>query len=94
VRSAAARAAVSHQTAYRARLACPVFRRGWDAALLAARALAEETLASRAIDGVEEEVLYHGEGRRHPHRYDPRARENGRAREGAAASMSIGRQRL
>jgi hypothetical protein len=61
VRSAAARAGVSHQTAYRARLGSPGFRRGWDAALLAARAQAEEVLASRALDGWEEDVLYHGE---------------------------------
>ena len=37
VRSASARAGVSHQTAYRTRLASPGFRRAWDAALLAAR---------------------------------------------------------
>ncbi len=72
VRGAAARARVSHQTAYRERLASPVFRRAWDAALLAARALAEEVLASRAIDGVEEEVLYHGEVVATRRRYDGR----------------------
>ena len=48
VRSASARAGVSHQTAYRTRLASPGFRRAWDAALLAARAQAEEVLACRA----------------------------------------------
>ena len=61
VRSASARAGVSHQTAYRTRLASPGFRRAWDAALLAARAQAEEVLACRALDGWEEDVLYHGE---------------------------------
>lgn len=61
VRSASARAGISHQTAYRARLASPGFRRAWDAALLAARAQAEEVLACRAIEGWEEDVLYHGE---------------------------------
>lgn len=61
VRSASARVGVSHQTAYRARLASPGFRRAWDAALLAARAQAEEVLACRAIEGWEEDVLYHGE---------------------------------
>ena len=61
VRSAAAGAGVSHQTAYRERLASPGFRRAWDAALLAARAQAEEVLACRALDGWEEDVLYHGE---------------------------------
>ena len=48
VRSAALQAGVSHQTAYRERLASPGFRRAWDAALLAARAQAEEVLARRA----------------------------------------------
>lgn len=61
VRSASARVGVSHQTAYRARLASPGFRRAWDAALLAARAQAEEVLAGRALEGWEEDVLYHGE---------------------------------
>ncbi|MBS3930270.1 MAG: hypothetical protein KGZ65_03475, partial [Sphingomonadales bacterium] len=51
VRSASARVGVSHQTAYRARLASPGFRRAWDAALLAARAQAEEVLAGRALEG-------------------------------------------
>ena len=61
VRSAAARVGVSHQTAYRERLASPGFRRAWDAALLAARGQAEELLACRALEGWEEDVLYHGE---------------------------------
>jgi len=61
VRSAAALAGVSHQTAYRERLASPGFRRAWDAALLAARAQAEEVLARRAFEGWEEDVVYHGE---------------------------------
>ena len=54
-------AGVSHQTAYRARLGSPGFRRAWDAALLAARAQAEEVLARRAFEGWEEDVVYHGE---------------------------------
>ena len=61
VRSAAAGVGVSHQTAYRERLASPGFRRAWDAALLAARAQAEEVLARRAFEGWEEDVVYHGE---------------------------------
>ena len=61
VRSASAKEGVSHQTAYRARLASPGFRRAWDAALLAARAQAEEMLACRALEGWEEDVVYHGE---------------------------------
>ena len=57
VRSASAQAGVSHQTAYRERLASPGFRRAWDAALLAARAQAEEVLARRAFVGWEEDVV-------------------------------------
>ena len=72
VRAAAARAGVSHQTAYRARLADAVFRRAWDAALVVARSHAEEVLAVRAIDGVEEEVMYHGEVVATRRRYDSR----------------------
>ena len=72
VRSAAKRARVSHQTVYRARRACPAFRRCWDAALLHALPRAEDVLATRAIDGVEETVFYHGEEVAKRRRYDPR----------------------
>ena len=61
VRSAACAAGVSHQTAYRARRSCAHFRLGWDGALVAARAAAADTLACRAIDGIEEQVFYHGD---------------------------------
>ena len=61
VRSAACAAGVSHQSAYRARRGQGHFRLAWDAALVAARAHAADTLACRAIDGVEEKVFYHGE---------------------------------
>ena len=71
-RLAAARAGVSHATAYRERRASPEFRLAWDAALLAARVHAEEVLASRALDGVEEEVFYHGEVVASRRRYDSR----------------------
>lgn len=60
-RKALSRAGVSHQTVYRERRANPAFRHAWDAALLAARAQAEDVLACRALDGVEEKVFYHGE---------------------------------
>jgi hypothetical protein len=46
---------------FRARRADAGFRLAWQGALLAARARAEDTLACRAIDGIEQEVLYHGE---------------------------------
>ena len=72
VRSAAARSGVSHQTAYRERLASAAFRRAWDAALLAARCHAEEVLSCRAIDGVEEQGWYHGEVVATRRRFDTR----------------------
>ncbi|WP_271078210.1 hypothetical protein [Aurantiacibacter sp. MUD61] len=55
------RAGVARQTAYRARRRYAGFARAWDAALLAARVVAETELADRAINGVEESVYYHGE---------------------------------
>lgn len=72
VRRAAGRAGVSHATAYRERRASPAFRRAWDAALLAARVHAEQVLATRALEGVEEEVWYHGEVVATRRRYDSR----------------------
>jgi hypothetical protein len=72
VRSASAAAGVSYRTAYRERRANPAFRRAWDAALLSARAMSEDVLATRAIEGVEEDVLYHGEVVATRRRYDAR----------------------
>lgn len=72
VRPASAAIGISYRTVYRERRANPAFRRAWDSALLAARALHEDVLACRAIDGVEEVVWFHGQevGRRV--RYDTR----------------------
>ena len=72
VRSAAKSAGTSHQTVYRLRRSCTLFRRAWDAALLVAREQAEEVLAVRAIEGVAEEVWYHGEVVATRRRYDSR----------------------
>lgn len=72
VRDAARRVGVSHMTAYRARRKCAAFRRCWDAALVCALPHAEEELTTRAIDGVEEDVLYHGEVVATRRRKDPR----------------------
>ncbi|USA40927.1 hypothetical protein [Pelagerythrobacter marinus] len=71
-RRAAKAAGVSHQTAYRMRRASAEFRRAWNAALLAARAAAEDVLACRALEGVEEQVFYHGEVVATRRRYDSR----------------------
>ena len=61
VRLACRAAKVSPQTAYRARRRQPAFARAWDAALLSARDHAEQVLADRALNGIEEPVFYHGE---------------------------------
>ncbi len=72
VRLSCKAACVSAQTAYRARRQSPAFQRAWDAALLAARTHAEQELADRAINGVEEAVYYHGEEVARRRRYDAR----------------------
>ena len=72
VRLACRAACVSAQTAYRARRRSSGFALAWDAALVAARAHAEATLADRAINGVEEAVYYHGEEVARRRRYDSR----------------------
>ena len=61
VRAAARRARVSHQTCYRARRSSAAFGRAWDAALVVARGAAEAKLADCAMNGVVEEVWYHGD---------------------------------
>lgn len=71
-RRAVRAAGISHQTAYRMRRANPAFRLAWDAAMLAARAVAEDVLAVRAIEGVEEKVFYHGEEVATRRRFDSR----------------------
>ncbi len=72
VRSAASQAQVSRQTVYRTRRANAALRRCMDAAKLQALARAEDMLADRAIDGVEEKVFYHGEEVATRRRYDSR----------------------
>ena len=72
VRLACRAARVSAQTSYRQRRASPALAQAWDAALLAARAHAEATLADRALNAVEEAVFYHGEEVARRRRYDSR----------------------
>ena len=72
VRAAAARARVSHQTCYRARRGSAAFGRAWDAALVVARGAAEAKLADYAMNGIEEEVWYHGEHRGERRRFSDR----------------------
>lgn len=61
VRLAAAKARVSHESAYRLRRRDTLFAAAWDAALVVARAHAEQVLADRALDGVAEDVWFRGE---------------------------------
>ncbi|PZT89409.1 MAG: hypothetical protein DI637_06375 [Citromicrobium sp.] len=72
VRDAARRVGVSHMSAYRARRKCADFARLWDAAVVLAIPHAEEELTCRAIDGVEEDVMYRGEVVHTRIRKDPR----------------------
>lgn len=72
VRLACRAVQICPQTAYRARRASADFAACWDAAIVLARAHAEEVLADRALNGVEEQVFYHGEEVARRRRYDSR----------------------
>lgn len=61
VRGACASVGMSRQSAYVLRRRDRVFAAGWAGALVLARQHAEEVLASRALDGVEESVWFRGE---------------------------------
>ena len=61
VRLACGQAGVSHESVYRARRRDTAFAQAWDAALVLGRGAAEEALAERALNGVEESIFYRGE---------------------------------
>lgn len=61
VRAACAHAGMSAEAAYRLRRREAAFARAWAAALGLAREAGGDELATRAIDGVEEDVWYRGE---------------------------------
>jgi hypothetical protein len=61
VSAASGHVGMSREAAYRLRRRDALFARGWDAALVLARAASAQELASRAIDGVEEDIWYRGE---------------------------------
>ena len=63
---------LSRQSAYDLRRRDPDFARGWQAALVLARDVAEDALQERAIEGIEEPVYYHGEVVGMRRRYDSR----------------------
>lgn len=62
----------TRQSAYDLKRRDPDFARGWLAALVLAREEAQDKLQERAIDGVEEEIFYHGEVVATRRRYDSR----------------------
>lgn len=72
VRLCARRCGRSAQSAYVQRRRDPDFAQGWAAALLLARDHAEQVLADRAIEGVEEPIFYRGEQVGARRRYDTR----------------------
>lgn len=72
VRRACLLTGMSHASAYKLRRRDVDFARGWAAAQVLAREVAVDTLADRAIDGVEEPVWYHGEQIATRRRYDAR----------------------
>ncbi|HYD24108.1 MAG TPA: hypothetical protein VEB68_04870 [Croceibacterium sp.] len=72
VRVACARVGLSREAAYKLRRRDGLFARAWDAALSLARDVAAETLADRAIDGIEEKIYYRGELIDTRRRYDSR----------------------
>ena len=63
---------MSRQSAYVLRRRDGLFAKGWAAALVLARRHVEEVLATRALDGVEEAVFYHGEQVAVRRRFDSR----------------------
>ena len=72
VRVAAARVGCSRSGLYLARRRDLTFAAGWRAALCQARDHAQAVLAERALDGVEEQVFYHGEVIATRRRFDTR----------------------
>ncbi|MCJ2188785.1 hypothetical protein [Novosphingobium beihaiensis] len=72
VRAAASRVGMSRQSAYLLRRRDGAFAQGWQAALVLARRHAEEVLATRALDGIEEAVWFRGELVGKKRRYDTR----------------------
>lgn len=72
VRRCARACGLSTQSVYKLRRRDAVFAQGWGAALVLARDHAEQALADRAIEGVEEPIFYRGEQVGVRRRYDTR----------------------
>jgi hypothetical protein len=97
VRAAAALVGVSHETAYRKRRQDAKFAALWDAAMVQARAYAEQVVATRALDGVEVPIVHRGEIVAYKTVHDPRwmnlhfTRLDKKVDEDAAAMQCAGR---
>ncbi len=72
VRRACLRTGVSAEIAYRLRRRDAAFARGWAAAMVLARRVAEQELAERAIEGWLEDIYYRGEWIGSRRRHDAR----------------------
>ncbi|MBB4859731.1 hypothetical protein HNO88_003060 [Novosphingobium chloroacetimidivorans] len=72
VRASASRVGLTHQSAYLVRRRERPFKAAWDAALVLAREVAAQVLATQAIDGIEEPVWFRGQRVGMKKRYDSR----------------------
>ena len=72
VRAACASVGLSREAAYRLRRRDAVFARAWAAAQMQAREVIGDVLGTRAIEGIAEEIWFHGEVVGTRRRYDTR----------------------
>ncbi|WP_438726823.1 hypothetical protein ACR9YC_09480 [Parasphingorhabdus sp. DH2-15] len=72
VRGSAYYAQISHEAAYQARRRDAAFACAWDGALVIARDMAQDELADKAMNGITEDIVYHGEVTASRTRFDGR----------------------
>ncbi len=72
VRGSAYYAQISHEAAYQARRRDAAFACAWDGALVIARDIAQDELADKAMNGITEDIVYHGEVTASRTRFDGR----------------------
>ncbi len=72
VRGSAYYAQISHEAAYQARRRDAAFACAWDGALIIARDMAQDELADKAMNGITEDIVYHGEVTASRTRFDGR----------------------
>lgn len=92
MQAACARVGMSRTSAYLLRRRDAGFAQGWQAALVLARRHVEEVLATRALDGVDEAVWFHGEKVGVRRRFDARLLLAHLARLDKAAEASGGEE--